>query len=247
MLGRSDDELMGEGFADCVHHDDVASVRAIYADGDPPSEMVFRLRNKFGETRVLEAHITDLRQDRRIKGVVMNARDITERVQLEDELTRQAFHDGLTGLANRALFRDRLDQGLARSARSASTVCVLLIDLDGFKQVNDTFGHPAGDALLARLGGRLRDAVRAGEAYRMGGDEFCLLAPCPSDGPEEIVERACAALSEQGVGYSVGTSVGVAILPRDATEVIEALNAADKRLYANKHERKQGREDLLEV
>jgi GGDEF domain-containing protein len=81
----------------------------------------------------------------------------------------------------------------------------------------------------------------------MGGDEFCLLAPCPADGPEEIVERACAALSEQGVGYSVGTSVGVAILPGDATEVIEALNAADKRLYANKHERKQDREDLVRV
>jgi diguanylate cyclase (GGDEF)-like protein len=158
----------------------------------------------------------------------------------------EALHDALTGLSNRRKLLLDLERQLGGASR-ADELVLALFDLDGFKQVNDTFGHPAGDALLARLGGRLRDAVRAGEAYRMGGDEFCLLAPCPADGPDDIVERACAALSEQGVGYSVGTSVGVAILPRDATEVIEALNAADKRLYANKHERKQGREDLVEV
>jgi diguanylate cyclase (GGDEF)-like protein len=158
----------------------------------------------------------------------------------------EALHDALTGLSNRRKLLLDLERQLGGASR-ADELVLALFDLDGFKLVNDTFGHPAGDALLARLGGRLRDAVRAGEAYRMGGDEFCLLAPCPADGPEEIVERACAALSEQGVGYSVGTSVGVAILPRDATEVIEALNAADKRLYANKHERKQDREDLVRV
>ena len=77
------------------------------------------MRNRFGEWRHLEAHVTDLRHDRQVRGVVLNARDVTERIRLEEELTRQAFHDGLTGLANRALFRDRLDQALARSARTA--------------------------------------------------------------------------------------------------------------------------------
>ncbi|MDX6504505.1 MAG: hypothetical protein QOE29_1630 [Gaiellaceae bacterium] len=150
----------------------------------------------------------------------------------------EAMHDALTGLSNRRKLLTDLERALGGATRGDELV-LALFDLDGFKQVNDTFGHPAGDALLARLGGRLEDALLgSGEAYRMGGDEFCLLARCPADGPGAIIERACEALGERGVGYSVGTSVGVAILPRDATEVIEALNAADKRLYANKHERK---------
>ena len=86
--------------------------------------------------------------------MVLNARDVTERIRLEEELTRQAFHDGLTGLANRALFRDRLDQALARSARTREPLAVLLVDLDGFKQVNDSLGHDAGDRLLAPVAER---------------------------------------------------------------------------------------------
>ena len=97
-----------------------------------------------------------------VRGVVLNARDVTERVRLEEELTRQAFHDGLTGLANRALFRDRLDQALARSERAPEPLAVLLVDLDGFKQVNDSLGHDAGDQLL-RAGGR---ALRRGDRAR---------------------------------------------------------------------------------
>jgi diguanylate cyclase (GGDEF)-like protein len=150
----------------------------------------------------------------------------------------EAMHDALTGLSNRRKLLIDLERALAGATR-ADELVLALFDLDGFKQVNDTFGHTEGDALLARLARRLDLSARAsGEAYRMGGDEFCLLARNPAQGPDAIVEAACDALTEHGVGYSVGTSVGVAILPRDATEVIEALNAADKRLYANKHERK---------
>jgi diguanylate cyclase (GGDEF)-like protein/PAS domain S-box-containing protein len=239
MLGRSDDELMGEGFADCVHHDDVASVRAIYADGDPPSEMVFRLRNKFGETRVLEAHITDLRRDRRIKGVVMNARDVTERVQLEDELTRQAFHDGLTGLANRALFRDRLDQGLARSARSASTVCVLLIDLDGFKQVNDTLGHDAGDHLLQEVAGRFADTSRPGDTLaRLGGDEFALLLEDADEQAgigvaQRLLERLSDPVDVAGHQLTLGASIGI-VSHAGPGSSDDLIRHADVAMYAAK-------------
>jgi PAS domain S-box-containing protein len=124
MLGRQDCELLGEQFAGFVHPDDLALVHAAYAHGEP-AEIVFRLLNRFGEWRHLEAHVTDLRSNRQIRGVVFNARDISERVRLEEQLTRQAFHDGLTEMPNRALFRDRLDQALARSERSLGVLAVL--------------------------------------------------------------------------------------------------------------------------
>ena len=107
---------------------------------------------------------------------MLNARDVTERVRLEEELTRQAFHDGLTGLANRGLFRDRLDQALARSERSRESLAVLLVDLDGFKQVNDSLGHDAGDELLKEVARRFGGVVRPNDTLaRLGGDEFAVL------------------------------------------------------------------------
>src|SRR2546429_641593 len=137
--------------------------------GGPP-EIVFRVLNAAGEWRHLEAHVTDLRQERWVRGVVLNARDVTERIKLEEQLTHQAFHDSLTGLPNRALFRDRLDQALARGKRSSELVAVLLVDLDGFKQVNDSLGHDAGDQLLRKVARRLKHVVRESDTVaRFGG------------------------------------------------------------------------------
>src|SRR5206468_5882658 len=158
MLGHPEEDLLGEDFVGFVHEDDRALVCAAYEHGEP-HEIVFRVANEFHEWRHLEAHVTDLRADRQIRGIVLNARDITERLRLEEELTRQAFHDGLTGLPNRALFRDRLDQSLARSERSREALAVLLVDLDGFKQVNDSLGHDAGDDLLRQIAERFSEVI----------------------------------------------------------------------------------------
>src|SRR5205814_10675290 len=133
--------------------EDRARVESACATAEP-REIRFSLSAKFGESRELEAHVSDLRGDRLVRGVVFNARDITERVRLDEELTHQAFHDGLTGLANRALLRDRLEHSLARSHRSGATVTVLFCDLDGFKMINDTLGHDAGDLLLVEVARR---------------------------------------------------------------------------------------------
>jgi diguanylate cyclase (GGDEF)-like protein/putative nucleotidyltransferase with HDIG domain len=110
-----------------------------------------------------------------------------------------------------------------------------LFDLDGFKAYNDNFGHPAGDALLARLGGNLARTVEGStSAYRMGGDEFCLLAVEPREEPQAFVERAAAALSESGERFRITSSHGAVQLPAEAAEPAEALRIADQRMYAHK-------------
>src|SRR5262249_38264535 len=147
------------------------AVRAAAETGEP-HELVFRAWDGTGACHHLEAHVTDLRRDRQIRGVVFNARDVTERLRLEEELGRQAFHDSLTGLPNRALFRDRLNHALARAQRSGETHAVLLADLDGFKQVNDSLGHDAGDTLLTEVAARFEATLRVSDTVaRLGRDE----------------------------------------------------------------------------
>jgi diguanylate cyclase (GGDEF)-like protein len=147
------------------------------------------------------------------------------------ELSRdEALTDALTGLRNRRALIADLD---ALLADGTSRVALTLFDLDGFKPYNDTFGHPAGDALLARLADRLKAAVgEAGCAYRMGGDEFCVIVP--ADGHEGTVARASAALSEGGDTFQIGCSLGTAVLPEEAQTVAAALHLADVRMYERK-------------
>jgi diguanylate cyclase (GGDEF)-like protein/PAS domain S-box-containing protein len=249
MLGRQDRELLDEQFAGFVHPDDLALLHTAYTHGEP-AEIVFRLLNRFGEWRHLEAHVTDLRSDRQIRGVVFNARDISERVRLEEQLTRQAFHDGLTGMANRALFRDRLDQALARSERSLGVLAVLLVDLDGFKQVNDSLGHDAGDQLLKVVAERFESELRPSDTLaRLGGDEFAVLI----DGAHEaqasaVARRLLGALGEPvwiaGRELSVGASIGVALHPGGAALSEDLLRHADVAMYAAK-EAGRGRFELF--
>ncbi|MFL5922262.1 MAG: putative bifunctional diguanylate cyclase/phosphodiesterase [Gaiellaceae bacterium] len=249
MLGRQDRDLLGEQFAGFVHPDDLALVHAAYTHGEP-TEVVFRLLNRFGEWRHLEAHVTDLRTDRQIRGVVFNARDVSERVRLEEQLTRQAFHDGLTGMANRALFRDRLDQALARSERSLGLLAVLLIDLDGFKQVNDSLGHDAGDQLLKVVAERFETELRPSDTLaRLGGDEFAVLI----DGAHEaqassVARRLLSTLAEPawiaGRELSVGASIGVALHPGGRGQSEDLLRHADVAMYAAK-ESGRGRFELF--
>jgi diguanylate cyclase (GGDEF)-like protein len=142
------------------------------------------------------------------------------------------LHDPLTGLANRRRLLADLEQGIA-DATSARPLLLALFDLDGFKTYNDTFGHPAGDALLIRLAGRLRDALGdSATAYRVGGDEFCVLSTAAD--PDAVPERAAEALAEQGEGFTVTASHGSVLLPLEATTATEALREADRRMYARK-------------
>ena len=118
--------------------------------------MEFRASRADGSWRTLEAIVKNLLDDPAVDGVVVNYRDITERKALEEQLRHQAFHDVLTGLANRSLFRDRLGHALARASRGGAPTAVLYLDLDDFKAVNDRLGHAEGDRLLVAVGQRLQ-------------------------------------------------------------------------------------------
>jgi diguanylate cyclase (GGDEF)-like protein len=156
--------------------------------------------------------------------------------------TRQdAMTDPLTGLSNRRALLDDLDR--ACHAQDARPAALIVFDLNGFKHYNDSFGHPAGDALLVRIGHRLRDAEHGGTAYRLGGDEFCVLALLESgDAAAPVVEVALAALSEHGEGFSITSAHGYAIVPQETDDPGEAMRIADRRMYAHKHALSGGEE-----
>lgn len=152
-------------------------------------------------------------------------------------IRKDALTDGLTGLGNRRLLALDLDRML--EAPGADPVTLALFDLDGFKHYNDTFGHPAGDSLLTRLGASLRAALGArGRAYRMGGDEFCALIEVGAEGREEALDAAALALTEHGEGFSVGCSWGAIVLRDEATDSETALRRVDQRMYAQKRSRR---------
>ena len=156
------------------------------------------------------------------------------RKRADEQLAHQAHHDALTGLPNRRRLMEDLEVALTL-ATPEHPVCLLLLDLDGFKAYNDSFGHSAGDALLTRLGRRLAADMREhGTSYRMGGDEFCVIASVPVEGAGALVDRARAALTERGDAFSVTASCGSASLPMQASTPSEALGLADRRMYATK-------------
>ena len=153
-------------------------------------------------------------------------------------LTRhEATTDALTGLGNRRKLLADLERRLGNG--SVEPTLLMLFDLDGFKAYNDTFGHPAGDALLARLGEKLAAVPgQGGAVYRLGGDEFCLVSPIARDEAEALIDRACEALTERGEGFEIGSSFGAVLLPDEAGNASHALQAADERLYAQKYSRR---------
>jgi two-component system, cell cycle response regulator len=150
----------------------------------------------------------------------------------------EAHTDELTGLANRRRLAEDLDAEL-RDVTRERPLLLMLFDLNGFKAYNDTYGHPAGDTLLARLGSALADAVAGqGSAYRMGGDEFCVLAALPATAHDAIASASRAALSEHGDGFHITAALGCAVLDRPDADPADALRIADRRMYAEKNGRR---------
>ena len=204
----------------------------------------FAMAHRDGTWRDTETVITSLVDVPDVRGLVLNTRDVSDRKQLQERLTHQAYHDGLTGLANRSLFQQQL--GAVLTDQFAGGVAVLFCDLDGFKAVNDSQGHDVGDSLLQLVAERLRRAVRAGDIVaRFGGDEFAVLVR-DADAKEAargVAERIAASLqSPFGLGdreVRVGVSIGIAVAELDDYSVDALLRNADLAMYRAKADRHQ--------
>jgi diguanylate cyclase (GGDEF)-like protein/PAS domain S-box-containing protein len=246
LLGCVPESLIGEPIVSLVHPADRESFEAFLratADGtasSASSALRARMRHTDGHWCHVETVAEDLFADPAVEGLVLNMRDISERKAFEDELRHQAFHDALTGLANRALFEDRLSHALASTLRTRKGFAVLFLDLDDFKTINDSFGHRAGDALLQGVAARIDSLVRPTDtAARLGGDEFALLF----DGVDTRTEaeamgtRLLDALSERFTidGREVGATVSIGIaLSEGSVRAEEVLRNADMAMYAAK-------------
>jgi diguanylate cyclase (GGDEF)-like protein/putative nucleotidyltransferase with HDIG domain len=168
--------------------------------------------------------------------LVRLAMTFAENARMLDASRHESRTDALTGLGNRRALMADLERAVDHAGAGAGTVTALaLFDLDGFKSYNDSFGHPAGDALLGRLGAALRDTVGdRGTAYRMGGDEFCVLCTAPEGDVRTTLADAAFALTERGEGFTVGCSYGSVLVGHEARTAEEALRSADQRMYLSK-------------
>ncbi|HYW49341.1 MAG TPA: diguanylate cyclase, partial [Gemmatimonadaceae bacterium] len=245
VFGYEAPSVDGHLLREFVHPDDVVHMLQFLADAALPGEHAtssqWRMRHADGSWCTVENLVVNLVADDTVGGLALTTRDVSQRVALEDQLVHRAFHDGLTGLANRALFTNRVEQALLRASRTALRTTVLFLDLDDFKEINDSLGHAAGDRLLVLGADRLRACLRAGDtAARLGGDEFAvLLEECPDDGEEalQVAQRIAQAFAhsfsiEDREVFSTA-SIGLAISARDDTAE-DLLRNADLAMYLAK-------------
>ena len=242
LAGLTPEQAVGDGWARALHPDDRERVAAEWAQASRQgrdSIVEYRFLRPDGTVCWIEGFATPLRDaEGAVVGWIGTCLDLTARKATEAALLRASEHDALTGLGNRRKLMADLERALAGATGPAPHLLVLF-DLNGFKGYNDSFGHPAGDALLARLGGKLAAVPgEHGAAYRLGGDEFCLVVETPTDELGAVLDRASNALSEHGEGFHVSSSFGAALIPDEATEASEALRLADERLYAQKYSRR---------
>ncbi|HEY5173351.1 MAG TPA: EAL domain-containing protein, partial [Acidimicrobiia bacterium] len=249
ILGPKHDRVAGLPLGMLIHPDDAADARVqltkVLSGGlAATADFECRVEHADGGWRDVDTVLTNLLDDPDVEAIVLNSRDVTERRSLERELNRRAFQDSLTGLANRALFVDRVTHALDRADRQAGPVAVLFLDIDDFKVVNDSLGHPAGDALLIAVAERLKASIRPGDTVaRFGGDEFALLLESGEmpKAAHVVASRVAEALNApfpigvEDVSVSVSASIGIALgqPPIDGTHGL--LRDADLAMYMAKH------------
>ncbi|MDP8991823.1 MAG: EAL domain-containing protein [Actinomycetota bacterium] len=244
VLGFAPRELVGTRIDDLLHPDErddaLARLRSAPPSPGPSSVLEARLRRRNGGWCTAETTVTNLLDDESVRGFLLTSRDVGERKQLEKELRHQALHDPLTGLANRTLLLDRLEHAMARSARGPDRLALVMVDLDDFKQINDTLGHPAGDRVLVEVARRLFQGVRAGDTVaRIGGDEFAVLLEQADEEALDVVAYRVRhwprhPLEIDGKSVVIQGSVGVAMAETSTVGAGELLRNADLAMYVAK-------------
>jgi diguanylate cyclase (GGDEF)-like protein/PAS domain S-box-containing protein len=266
VLGYDMEAMLGMDPLTLVHADDAEAALQAFGgaidgaingaiNGPVPNgawRTELRVRHADGAWHTMDVTATDLRHEPTVAGIVLNARDVTDRKELEGELRFQALHDTLTGLANRALFADRVTHALQRRSDRQDLVAVLFIDLDDFKTINDSLGHAAGDDLLVAVGARLQECVRLADTpARLGGDEFAILVEdiYTEDQVVDLADRVLEALLRPfdigGRSVQVGATMGIAIDTARATSADILLRNADVAMYLAK-ERGKARFEIFE-
>jgi diguanylate cyclase (GGDEF)-like protein/PAS domain S-box-containing protein len=246
LVGYDETELVGHGLALVIHEDSLSGAMDAFLSvlgGEQESVNVeVTLRRKDGSAVEAEIYAAAVRDDHdEVQYFVAIAHDVTERRRAEREYRHLAAHDALTELPNRAWFTQRLDQAIGRARRSGSLVGLYFVDLDGFKPINDRFGHDAGDQVLYTLAGRLDRVVRPGDTVaRYGGDEFTILCE-DLPGEEQAAEIATRILETVGRKLRISdaevqltASVGVVLAGSDAVTPADLISAADAAMYEAK-------------
>jgi diguanylate cyclase (GGDEF)-like protein/PAS domain S-box-containing protein len=245
LVGYDPGDTIGKNVYDLIHRDDVDHVRAafrrIVETQQSSAAIEFRLRHRDGTWRTFESLGTNCLANPHIRGVVFNSRDVTDRKVIQQRIQHLAYHDNLTGLPNRSLLQDRLAHSIARAERSNRKVAVLFIDLDNFKNINDTLGHDVGDELLRQVSRRLTECVRLEDTIaRQGGDEFIVLLDSLEDsrGASVVAQKVLNALRQPfqlgAAEQHVSGSVGIALYPEDGRDAQTLMKSADTAMFHGK-------------
>jgi diguanylate cyclase (GGDEF)-like protein/PAS domain S-box-containing protein len=251
IFGARWEQAQGTPLTDRVHPEDVTMLRAFLAavadkETGESQEGEWRMRRADGSYRHTAVVATNLLDDRRVDALVLTVRDVEARKAFEEQLRHRAFHDPLTGLANRALFYDRVDHALQRHGRDDTAVAVLFLDLDDFKPINDRLGHAAGDEFLKEAARRIAASVRTVDtAARLGGDELGILVEGAHGhagavrAAERVLETLCRPFRLGEETVSLSASIGVAVSTAEDHSAEELLRKADLAMYAAKRNGKR--------
>ena len=245
LLGYEPSEIVGRSFYDFIFELDREEVRYLSAliHETGPTTFAYRVEKKDGSLVWFETTSRSVRDalTGKIREIVGVSRDVTERKRVEEQIEYQAYHDALTGLPNRRLFRDRLTVALAHARRLKNPLAVMFLDLDRFKVVNDTLGHSTGDELLKAIAARLQASLREEDSIaRMGGDEFTVLLAdlkTPDDAAKialKVLETVALPLQIDGTELFITTSIGIALFPSDGDTAEMLLANADHAMYRAK-------------